>query len=594
MTEHTQALSPDITKKTLRIFWRVMMQDKKSVIFYSTLVPINRLINYVLIPLLFSFVVQGLIQHPTDWGHPTFILTIALIAAVISAFCGNIGLKRQFIHEEHMSTMLIKQSIATLMRHSDQFFANKKIGSIAGDVTNFSRSIIVLLDAIYLNSTSIVVSFLASLIIIAVLSPILLIPFGFMSVFLVLHSIASIKHRRPLRNERKRRTSQLTGTIADILGNHQIVRFFSSERQEISGVMNERTQIEKIAGEEISIIMRESFLRQVVLFTSQVVTMVLCIILFESNLVSVVALIFTVTYLSRLTSSLFEITPIIRTIEQSLIDAANMTEILDQDVEIIDKKGAPKLVVSGGSIVFDDVSFSYKDNDNDIIINNFTLTIRPGESIGLAGHSGGGKTTLSKLLLRFADIQHGAIRIDGQNINDVTQDSLHKAIAYVPQEAYLFHRSLRENIAYGRPNATDDEIIDAVKRANALEFIEKLPNGLDTIVGERGVKLSGGQRQRIAIARAILKDSPILVLDEATSALDSLSEKLIQTSLAELMKKRTSVVIAHRLSTIATLDRIIVIDNGSIIEQGTHLELLELGGTYATLWSHQSGGFIKD
>ncbi len=225
---------------------------------------------------------------------------------------------------------------------------------------------------------------------------------------------------------------------------------------------------------------------------------------------------------------------------------------------------------------------------------NLNVTIKPGERVGLAGRSGGGKTTLTKLLLRFADVTKGRITIDGQDIAMVTQESLRQNIAYVPQEPYLFHRSLRENVAYGQSNATDKQIIEACKKAHALEFIEKLPNGLNTTVGERGVKLSGGQRQRIAIARAILKDAPILLLDEATSALDSESEHLIQQSLTELMKGRTAIVIAHRLSTIQKMDRIIVLDNGVITEEGPHAELITNKGTYAQLWAHQSGGFIEE
>jgi ATP-binding cassette subfamily B protein len=212
----------------------------------------------------------------------------------------------------------------------------------------------------------------------------------------------------------------------------------------------------------------------------------------------------------------------------------------------------------------------------------------------VVGHSGSGKTTLTRLLLRFSDIESGAIMIDGQDIGNVTQKSLRESIAYVPQEPMLFHRSLRENIAYGKPNATMKEITAAAEKANALEFIKKLPDGFETTVGERGVKLSGGQRQRIAIARAILKDAPILVLDEATSALDSDSEKLIQDALSKLMKGRTSIVVAHRLSTIAKLDRIIVLEDGQIAEQGSHDELLKQKGTYAKLWAHQSGGFIEE
>jgi len=227
------------------------------------------------------------------------------------------------------------------------------------------------------------------------------------------------------------------------------------------------------------------------------------------------------------------------------------------------------------------------------IFNDFNLQIKAGQRVGVVGRSGSGKTSLTRILLRFSDVDHGEVLIDNQDITKVSQESLHKSIAYVPQESSLFHRSIRDNIAYGKPNATEAEIIKSAKEANAWEFIAKLPEGLDTMVGERGVKLSGGQRQRIAIARAILKNSPILVLDEATSALDSESEKLIQDSLDNLMKNRTSLVIAHRLSTIAKLDRIIVLDQGQIVEDGTHDQLINQKGIYAKLWQHQSGGFIE-
>jgi ATP-binding cassette subfamily B protein len=222
------------------------------------------------------------------------------------------------------------------------------------------------------------------------------------------------------------------------------------------------------------------------------------------------------------------------------------------------------------------------------------LHIKPGEKIALVGHSGGGKSTVTKLLLRFVDIDGGQLLVDGQSVSDVRVADLRGAIAYVPQEPVMFHRSIRENIRYGRLNASDADVISAAKKANAHEFISKLPEGYDTMVGERGVKLSGGQRQRVAIARAIIKDAPILVLDEATSALDSESEKLIQAALRELMEKRTAIVIAHRLSTIQKMDRIIVLDEGDIIEEGTHNSLLEHKGVYAKLWAHQSGGFIED
>jgi ATP-binding cassette subfamily B protein len=339
---------------------------------------------------------------------------------------------------------------------------------------------------------------------------------------------------------------------------------------------------------------KESLLRQGILFLFQIITMAVCIWLFSMGSVSIAALVFAVTYLGRLTGSLFDLTPIIRGTEQAFLDAANITDILDETPEVVDTPHAKKLIVNHGEIEFHQTDFSYSDDKKASVIKDLTLTIAPGERIGLAGHSGGGKTTLTKLVLRFADATGGSITIDGQDITSVTQESLRQNIAYVPQEPYLFHRSLRENISYGKPDATDKEIMQAVTKANARDFVDTLPNGLDTLVGERGVKLSGGQRQRIAIARAILKDAPILILDEATSALDSESEKLIQDALTKLMKGRTSIVVAHRLSTIAGLDRIIVLNHGEIVEEGPHAELIKQNGVYASLWSHQSGGFIEE
>jgi ATP-binding cassette subfamily B protein len=563
-------------------------------ITYGILIPFNRLFYIVTLPLLFSLIIQSLILHPQNWQYPLTLLAIAAVVSILAAVTSYIGFRELFASEERMRTKLLYRAMDNLMHHSDQFFASRKVGSLAGDVSSFSTSILNFLDIIFLQASSIIVNFIASLVVIAILSPALLVPLGLATGLLLWRSVHAVTSRGPLRHERKKLISQLSGTIADILGNLQIVRYFAMNNREMKHIANDRSKIEAVAQAEISIIQRETLSRQVVLFGFQIITMAVCIWLFTTGNITIAALIFAVTYLGRLTSSLFEITPIIRGMEQVFLDAANITDILSEKPEVLDHPHAKKLKIGKGKVELRAVSFKYSENTKVNAINDVSLTITPGQRVGLAGLSGGGKTTFTKLLLRFADVTSGTIMIDGQDISKVSQDSLRSAIAYVPQEPYLFHRTLRENIAYGKPGATDAEILKAVKRANAYEFIKDLPAGLDTMVGERGVKLSGGQRQRIAIARAILKDAPILILDEATSALDSESEKLIQDALEKLMKGRTSIVVAHRLSTIAGLDRIIVLDHGTIIEDDSHSALIDQKGVYAALWAHQSGGFLEE
>lgn len=299
------------------------------------------------------------------------------------------------------------------------------------------------------------------------------------------------------------------------------------------------------------------------------------------------------TYTNSLTGRFNMLSQMFQQINRSFGEAHDLTVALDEPRLVADDPDAPALHVTAGAIDFCDVDFHYADaRTEDAVFRGFNLHIPAGQRVGLVGRSGSGKTTLTTLLLRLADLSGGSIKIDGQDIAHVSQVSLRQHIAYVPQEPLLFHRTVRENIAYGRPDATENEILRAAREANALEFIERLPRGLDTQVGERGVKLSGGQRQRIAIARAILMDAPILVLDEATSALDSESEKLIQDALENLMRDRTSLVIAHRLSTVAALDRIVVIRDGEIVEDGRHADLVDAGGEYEQLWSRQSGAFL--
>jgi len=274
-----------------------------------------------------------------------------------------------------------------------------------------------------------------------------------------------------------------------------------------------------------------------------------------------------------------------REIRQALVDMGQMFGLLGQPAEVVDAPAARPLAVTGGEIVFDDVRFSYEADRQ--ILKGLSFRLAPGQKLALVGHSGSGKSTVGRLLFRFYDVSGGAIRIDGQDIRDVTQGSLHAQIGVVPQDTVLFNDTIRYNIAYGRDAATEADVVAAAKAARIHDFILSLPDGYDTTVGERGLKLSGGEKQRVGIARTLLKNPPILILDEATSALDSQTERSIQESLAEMGQGRSVIVIAHRLSTIADSDQILVMEAGRVVEQGTHDELLDRGGRYAAMWAQQ-------
>jgi ATP-binding cassette subfamily B protein len=484
-----------------------------------------------------------------------------------------------------------------LSRLSYRFFANSFSGSLVTQANRFVNSFERLYDTMSLQVLPLVVRLIGAVIITATFAPFIALALLVFSLLFTASAVYLFYRKAPYSRAAVEEHSRLTGRLADNLTNISAIKYFAREQDEIKSYNDISRHLATLMyrnwywGE--AIIAWQALI--MIIFESA--TFIVSLHLVAAHVIDFAQFVLIQSYIFGVFGSLWGMSGIVRNIERSLSDAAEMTYILDLEPEVLDRPGAKPVKIHQGEVKFNAVTFAYHDGDDkksQPVFNNLDLTIAPGEKVGLVGPSGGGKTTVTKLLLRLMDIDGGAIELDGHNIAAMRQQDVRRAISYVPQEPLLFHRSLRENIAYGRPGATEAQILEAARNAHAHEFIQQLPEGYDTLVGERGVKLSGGQRQRVAIARAMLKAAPILVLDEATSALDSESERLIQDALWRLMEGRTAIVIAHRLSTIQRLDRIVVLEDGAITEQGAHSQLLDNGGTYAKLWTHQSGGFLEE
>jgi len=496
--------------------------------------------------------------------------------------------------ETAMQRDLYAQCFSKLTNQTLFFHSNKFGGSLVSQTNKLIGAVESFWDTIIWSVLPLVVSLIGSII---VLSTLLWQYALFLLIFSIVFSLVVYYGSKPMAKLTKKEakaSNKLNGQLADVISNVLAVKSSGAEATEqkfFTKTVN--------SWRNSSLDVMRGFLKVSTIYSSINMVIKIGAIAFavyaaQNNLVSVASVYLIITYTGSVAHELWNMNGIMRNYNRIIGNANDMVEILQTPTTLIDKSDS-KLKVTNGEISMDKITFTHDEGQGDTLFHDFSLDIKPGEKIGLVGASGSGKTTLTKLLFRFADIDSGKITIDGQDISEVTQASLRAKIAYVPQEPLLFHRSVRENIAYGRPDATDAEIEEAAKKAGAYDFIVGLKDGFDTMVGERGIKLSGGQRQRVAIARAILKDAPILVLDEATSALDSESEALIQKSLETLMKNRTSIVIAHRLSTIAKLDRIIVLKDGKIVEDGSHDELInKKRGVYAKLWARQSGGFIEE
>ncbi len=508
----------------------------------------------------------------------------------------RIGMHLMINIEANGVANLMKESFKRLAHRDYDFYANNFVGTLTKKALSFSSKFEHFTDTLSFNVFNNLLPALFAVLVLWQYSPIIPTILVACLIAAVAIGIPIVRKRSKLVAERHDAGSKVSGRLSDAMTNILAIKSFAKEdvEHDIYAEYVEKSRVTFKKAADYQNLRFDTVISPIYVATN-VIGLIAAVFFANTLSLSSGMILVVFSYYSSVTRIFWDINRTYRNIESSIGEAAEFTQMLLAPANVLDMPEATELTVKNPSLHFKNVSFSYSTKkDVPLFLDNFNLNINSNQKIGLVGPSGGGKTTITKLLLRFINIKDGSITIDRQDISKVTQTSLRSAIAYVPQDPLLFHRSLFENIAYSNEQATKKEVLEAAKLARADEFISKLPHGYDTLVGERGIKLSGGQRQRVAIARAILKKAPILILDEATSALDSESEKYIKEGLHELMKNKTAIVIAHRLSTIRHLDRIIVLDDGKIVQDGSHEELIKEKGMYAMLWGHQSGEFLTE
>ena len=577
----------------IKYFWQVMRKFKFS---FFTIVA-GSIIGSgldVYIPLQFLKLWNVLSLNNFDLVVKArqIVMLIFILGLIRWAIRRTVGFSNSYFQSSVIAG-LREQAFSYMMGHSHSFFANNFGGSLTQKINKYARAFEKLMDRMVNDGLPLVVRSVGTIVAIYTLIPKYAL---ILSIFCVVFLVTALIYTRfKLKYDVIAALSdtKTTGALADSISNHSSVQLFAGhdfENKKVGGVIQDQkkaTVFNWYLWEGLGSIQSLYF------FVIEFIVFWIAVGDWKTGLMTLPVIVLIQGYLGRLTETLWSFASIVRTFYDSFADAQEMALVLDTQYDVKDEN-IKVLEKVKGKVTFEKVTYIY-DKNNTKVFDNFSLTIPGGQKIAIVGTSGAGKSTFVNLLMRLFNLTSGRILIDGIDISEVSQKNLREQIGFVPQDPVLFHRSLMENIRYGRRDASDEEVKNAAHLAHCDDFIERLPLGYDTYVGERGIKLSGGERQRVAIARAILKDAPILVLDEATSALDSESEMLIQDALKNLIKNKTTIVIAHRLSTIRAMDRIIVIEDGKIIEDADHSELINKdGGVYKKLWDLQAGGFDEE
>ena len=596
-------------KDTIAFCWEQVEGNKRQLVTSWVVMVAAVVVADVVCPLIFASILErvaGLSDHPGrgEWAVFGPLLLAYGIAGLVAMACWRVAGWLEWGACLRSFAAGVNNGYAHLLRLSYRWHMDHPAGEVISSLGNFSWAFAEMVDVASWGLLPVVVVVLSAIGVLSVVAwpaalALMVMVGGF--VYVIQRRLRLVRQASQAFEDHH---SRATGVVADTVTNLMTVRAAATEPEE-------RRRVESLMGQSVDADLRARsiFMRtQLELETSIVAGTLLALVAGTTMAVhhwaSTAALYLILYYSAQVALSLQQSFEHLRSLARSLGRAAKFTAIAGEPIEITDRAGAACLQVPHGCLDFEGVGFGYRSGAP--LFSNLNLTVRPGEHVALVGPSGSGKSTLSKLLLRLMDVEEGGIRVDGQDIRDVTLASLRRHISFVPQDPQLLHRTIAENICYGMEHLADDgearaaidyDLVHHVGRAaHVEEFVYALPDGYDTMVGERGLKLSGGQRQRVAIAQAMAKQAPILVLDEATSALDSESEHLVQQALWRLMEHSTALVIAHRLSTIAHMDRIVVFDRGAIVQEGTHRQLLDGGGDglYGRLWQHQSGGFLVE